>query len=199
MKLSDEDHNTSVKVELERLVDLFSKSGKITTKIAVGLWGELFFISESKNPIEIIRDWHLDKGNSLDFSHVGNSYSEVKTTLGSKREHKLSLKQLKRYSESKVRIISIMTEKSSNGYSINDIVNGILDKVEASEVREKLINTVNDTLNGDIDIMGSLLLDYDFAISSLKTFDMNNFPRLDISLPVFISDANFTINFDTLD
>ena len=197
-KLSKDNYKTSVKIEIERLVDLFSKSGKVDINTAVGLWGELFFIELSENTSSKINDWHLDKRNSLDFSHGDNHYSEIKTTLSGKREHKLSLKQLKRYSESSVRIISIMTEKSSNGFSIGDLVNSILEKVDNAEIRDKLIDTVNETLEGDVEVMNSLILDYDFAVTNYKDFDMNNFPRLDITLPKFITDAKFNINFDAI-
>jgi hypothetical protein len=198
LKTKDNLKEKVVRIELDKLVDLFSKKVRIDLQTTLGLWGELFFISQSINKEQSIKDWHIESSNSLDFTHNDGSFTEVKTTLKGRREHTFSSRQLELFNKLPVTIFSCMTESTSHGHSIIDLVKLIELSLDSDNAKSKLLELVVKTMNSDVESINNIKFNFDFAESSQKLFDFKSFPIESIILPNYIIDARFTINFDDI-
>ena len=72
-----------LKIEIEKLINLFTKFSKPALKTIQGLWAELLIIEQSKNPDYLIQSWHSSTTDKYDFND-GIDKIEVKSTFKSR-------------------------------------------------------------------------------------------------------------------
>ena len=142
----------------------------------IGLWGELFLISRSKDFKYLVQSWHINRTDRFDFND-GINKLEVKTTKKSERIHHFSLNQLDKLQSSNTLICSIMTSESGKGITVFELYERILDRLDNSDkeiFRDKLFQ-----------ICGSELLSFDtkfdmgMAKSSYKFYSVSSIPSID--------------------
>src|SRR5690606_18027920 len=104
--LSEKPLLKNLKIEIEKLINLFAKFSKPALKTIQGLWAELLIIEQSKNPDYLIQSWHSSTTDKYDFND-GNDKIEVKSTAKSRRIHNFSLEQLTPNLSSKLIVASI--------------------------------------------------------------------------------------------
>jgi hypothetical protein len=88
--MGNEPTSEMVSETIERLVELFRALTVPARKSVIGFWGELFVISQSRNPSTLVQAWHAFPEERFDFS-LGGERLEVKTALGRIRRHHFSL------------------------------------------------------------------------------------------------------------
>jgi UDP-3-O-[3-hydroxymyristoyl] N-acetylglucosamine deacetylase/3-hydroxyacyl-[acyl-carrier-protein] dehydratase len=76
--LSDKPLLKDLKIEIDKLINLFSKFTKPPLKTIQGLWAELLIIEQSKNPDYLIQSWHNSSSDKYDFND-GIDKIEVKS------------------------------------------------------------------------------------------------------------------------
>ena len=187
------------KKELNLLIELFGKLNSPSTKAIQGLWGELFVIEQSTDPIYLIKSWHVNTTDTFDFND-GIDKLEVKSTINSKREHIISNAQLFPSSNSILIICSILLLESGQGTTIFDLIDKIVARLNNDlESINKLHKVVFSTLGNDIEKSAELCFDYNYAKDNILYFDHHVIPKIYPQyVPTEISDIKYKCNFSNL-
>lgn len=171
-----------LKIEIEKLINLFTKFSKPALKTIQGLWTELLIIEQSKNPDYLIQSWHSSTTDKYDFND-GNDKIEVKSTAKSRRLHNFSLEQLTPNLSSKLIVVSIFAIETGTGTTIFDLVESIENKIEDKNLAFRVNEMVAVTLGNDFEKSFDIFFDYQFAVDTTQyynSFDIPTINRTDI-------------------
>lgn len=159
------------------IFDLFEKISKPSRETLIGLWGELFIISSSKNVDNLVQAWHPKTTDKFDFFSQ-NQALEIKTTTSNDRIHNFSYEQLYVGNE-KLLICSIMLRQYRDGKSLEDLRNEILVRINNKNLKDQFelvyYKTIGEISEEDIN---EYKFDYSYAEENIRYFDVVNVPRL---------------------
>ena len=175
--LSEKPLLKELKIEIEKLINLFTKFSKPALKTIQGLWAELLIIEQSNNPDYLIESWHNSKSDKYDFND-GFDKIEVKSTLKNRRIHSFSLEQLTPNSNSKLIVSSIFTIETGIGVNIFDLVEIIELKIKNKNLSFRLNEMVVLTLGKDFEKSFDVFFDYQFAIDSIQHYSSVDIPTI---------------------
>lgn len=140
----------------------------------IGLWGELYIISQAANTAHAVRCWCMHKMAKYDFV-TRNFVLEIKTTLRSRRKHSFSLGQLRPTSDFAVYIASLAVVELNSGRTASELMDDIYDNIVDDELRISFLRQC--LLKGGQDIYRSTLkLDAYPDRTSLAIFDASTLP-----------------------
>lgn len=180
-KLSDRPLLKDLKVEIDKLINLFSKFTKPPLKTIQGLWAELLVIEQSKNPDYLIQTWHNSIADKYDFND-GIDKIEVKSTVKNRRIHSFSIEQLIPNSSSKLIIVSIFTIETGIGKNIMDLVKRIEENIKDKNLGFRLNELVALTLGKDFEKSYDVFFDYKFALDSIHFYNSCDIPTISNNL-----------------
>lgn len=181
---------------LADFVDLFGVSTTLSDEEITGLWGELVFINSFDNPENAIKNWHESLDSRYDFA-VSTHRIEVKTSLGSVREHSFSSNQLPAQPGTTVAICSVLAEHTFGGETLSSLWKTIRSRVHNTEIRRKLDSLILRKIKKDPLKAESISFDLALSESSMMFFDALSVPAVTL-LPGIIS-ATWKVNFDGID
>lgn len=176
--LSDTPFMKDLKMELDKLTNLFSTFSKPPLKTVQGLWAEILVIEQSNNPDYLIKSWHIFKGDKFDFND-GNDKIEVKSTSKSKRIHTFSIQQLNPNNNSQLIIASIFAIETGIGKNIINLIEDIEKRLKDKTLYFKLNEIVTQTLGKDFIKSFDMFFDYHFAVDNIGYYLGENIPRID--------------------
>ena len=157
-----------------KFISLFKAINLPPRKTIQGLWAELFLIDSSKNHSSFVDAWHANPIERYDFNFK-KFRLEVKSTTNRERIHNFSYEQLNPPANIPLFIVSIFTEESSNGRSINDLMIRIEKKLsKKNKVKLRLI--VLETIGNSEQDLPNMKFDTALAFESLKIFDHKKIP-----------------------
>ncbi|WP_348825650.1 PD-(D/E)XK motif protein [Flavobacterium aestuarii] len=182
-----------LKIEVEKLINLFNKFTKLPTKTIQGLWAELLVIEQSINPEYLIKSWHYSPTDKFDFND-GIDKIEVKSTAKSRRVHNFSLEQLNPNKNSNLIIASVFAVETGKGKTIFDLVKLIDGTIKEKELLFRINEVLLDTLGKDFEKTFEHYFDYQLAVDSLAFFDSKLIPKIESSN---ISHEVSNIHFDS--
>ena len=178
------------------LKELFVNFLRPSTNTEIGLWGELFVISQAQNIENAIDSWHLDPYDTFDFND-GHKKMEVKTTTNNERVHSISLNQILKSIESNSLICSIMTSKIDLGLTVLDLKEKISETLDSNY--KKIINTKVTISAGDQWNHFTNKYDFSTAKNSMRFFNADCIPKIDQnSIGPNISNVKFSVNLETV-
>lgn len=180
-----------LKIEIEKLINLFTKFSKPALKTIQGLWAELLIIEQSKNPDYLIQSWHSSTTDKYDFND-GIDKIEVKSTVKNRRIHNFSLEQLTPNLSSKLIVASIFAIETGTGTTIFDLVESIENKIKDKNLAFRVNEIAAITLGKDFEKSFDIFFDYQFAIDTIQyynSFDVPTINRTDI--PSNITNVRF--------
>ena len=182
-----------LKIEVEKLIELFSKFSKPPTKTVQGLWGELFVIAQSKNPAYLIQAWHNSAADKFDFND-GIDKIEVKSTSKTKRIHHFSIEQLNPNPNSDLIIISVFVVETGVGESIFDLVKQIDDRIQDDDLSFRMNQIIIQTLGREISKSFDMYFDFNLALDSIQFYESEDIPSIAIQN---VPDEVINVHFDT--
>jgi hypothetical protein len=189
--LSEKPLLKDLKIEIEKLINLFTKFSKPALKTIQGLWAELLIIEQSKNPEYLVKSWHNSTSDKYDFND-GIDKIEVKSTSKSRRIHNFSLEQLIPNSKSKLIVSSIMTIETGTGTNIFDLIEMIELKIKDENLIYRMNEIVASTLGKDFEKAFDIYFDYQFSIDSIQHYASVDIPTINInSIPSIIMNVRF--------
>jgi hypothetical protein len=189
--LSEKPLLKDLKIEIEKLINLFTKLSKPALKSIQGLWAELLIIEQSKNPDYLIKSWHNSTSDKYDFND-GNDKIEVKSTSKIRRIHNFSLEQLIPNTKSKLIVSSILTIQTGTGTSIFDLIDIIESKIKDQNLIYRINEMVTSTLGEDFEKSFDIYFDYKFSVDSIQHYESVNIPTINISsIPSNIMNVRF--------
>lgn len=182
----------ALRIEIEKLIDLFSSISKTPKKTIQGLWAELLIIEQALNPEELIHAWHSSPEDKFDFNN-GQDKIEVKSTMQAKRIHTFALEQLNPNPSSRLLIASVFVVQTGSGKSILDLRDSIFVRVIDLTLQLRLNDLILRTMGSDFDRVIDIYFDYQLAIDTLAYFDINDVPIIDnYQIPKEISNVHFS-------
>lgn len=180
-----------VATSVERLVSIFQKLQDPASRSLNGLFGELFLISKSANPVRSLTAWRVDDTARFDFS-TGPVRLEVKTTAGRVRAHTFSYDQCNPPEATNAVVASLFVEKSPDGLSFRVLMDQVESAVaDQPDLAFKLHQVVATTLGSSLRNALSVMFDAELAESSLRFFDLTEVPAIRGDLPERVSDVHF--------
>ena len=180
-----------LKIEIEKLINLFTKFSKPPLKTIQGLWAELLIIEQSKNPDYLIQSWHSSTSDKYDFND-GIDKIEVKSTVKNRRIHNFSLEQLTPNLSSKLIVASIFAIETGTGTSIFDLVESIENKIKDKNLAFRVNEMVAVTLGNDFEKSFDIFFDYQFAVDAIQYYNSLDVPTINKSdIPSNITNIRF--------
>lgn len=180
-----------LKIEVEKLISLFSKFSKPPQKTIQGLWAELLIIEQANNPDYLIKAWHVSPSDKFDFND-GIDKIEVKSTSRSKRIHNFSIEQLNPNKNSGLIIASVFAIEAGVGKNIFDIALLIHKKIKNKDLSLQVNQIIADTIGKDLESAFDIFYDYQLAIDSKAFYESSSIPKIDINnIPMQVSNIRF--------
>jgi hypothetical protein len=170
MKMKD------LRIEIAKLMSLFSRLVEPPKKTVQGLWAELLVIEQASNPEYLVDSWHVNMNDRYDFND-GIDKIEVKSTLKDRRIHSFSLEQANPNSSSDLLLASVMMMESGIGKNVFDLLMLIELKL-SREKSYKLRMSIADVLGHEFEKAQEVHFDYQYAKDNLSFFERKNLPNL---------------------
>lgn len=191
IKLPETPSLKALKIEIESIIDLFSKFTSPPLKTIQGLWAELLVIEQSSNPEYLINAWHNSTTDKFDFND-GQDKIEIKSTKNTRRVHNFNLEQLIPNNNSRLLIVSVQIIQTGAGTNIFQLLEGIESTISDNKTLLRLHEIVALTIGNELEKSINLFFDYKFAIDSLKVFESHMIPTINqVHIPVNISNIKF--------
>ena len=189
--LGDSPPRHEVASAVKRLVAIFQSATKPPTRSINGLFGELYFIRRSHNPVRTLAAWRIDDTSRFDFVD-GDVRLEVKTASGRNRTHVFSYEQCNPPPGTVAAAVSMFVERVSTGLSLRVLLDEIEELVAARpDLVLKLHEVTTATLGSHFNEALSLAFDNRLAQASLRLFDVADVPAIRGALPAGVSDLHF--------
>lgn len=196
--LSDKPLLKDLKIEIDKLINLFSKFTKPPLKTIQGLWAELLIIEQSKNPDYLIQSWHNSSSDKYDFND-GIDKIEVKSTLKNRRIHSFSIEQLTPNKNSQLLIASVFTIETGTGTNVSDLIENIETRIKDKNLSFRLNELVVLTLGKDFEKSFEIFFDYQFAIDSIQFYQSSDIPTINQNnIPSNIMNVRFDCDLSNL-
>ncbi|HNP77768.1 MAG: PD-(D/E)XK motif protein [Cyclobacteriaceae bacterium] len=175
----------------KNFVEIFRTLTEIPTKTMQGLWGELFVMYASREPVRLLNYWHTMPEEKFDFN-ADNEKLEVKTSSTFERIHTFSSEQLNPPLGKEVLIASLFVKQSTNGQSISQLVSSLHQKLEDTTLIEKLYSIVSRTLGNSIEQSIKIKFDIDIAKNSLRFYRYQDVHKIEkIYIPNKVSEVRY--------
>jgi hypothetical protein len=160
---------------VEGLVELFSALQRAAKTSVLGLWGEIFLIGESADADVLLDAWHQLPNDHYDFAR-GDHRLEVKTTIG-RRQHSVSLDQLTPPAGVEVAFASIVTESSTAGSSVIELIAATAARCAAPDAAARLLAGASQALGSEVQHWSEQRYDVSRARESLRLLPEQAIPR----------------------
>lgn len=188
-----------LKREVSKIISLFTSMPQISKEQVKGLWAELFVIERSKNPLYLLKSWHVSTDDKYDFND-GIDKIEVKATSNDERIHHFAIEQLHPNKDSQLLVASLIVVNSGLGMGIFDLVDSITSRVTDTDALLKLNEEVLQTIGSHIDEAKELRYDYTLAKDNLNFYNYKDIPAIAMQdVPMGVSSVHFASCLKGLD
>jgi len=196
--LGDTPAQRAVASAVHRLAAIFQKMQKPPTRPVNGLFGELYLIWRSGNPVKALTAWRIDETARFDFAD-GDVRLDVKATGGRVRAHTFSYEQCNPPHGTIAVVASLFVERSPGGTMLRSLINEIESRAAAhADLVFKLHEVVAGTLGASLNDALTITFDTKLADSSLSFFSLLDVPAIRTPLPAGISDVHFRSDLSAL-
>lgn len=179
---------------IDALVELFRELAEPSSRSVQGMWGELFLLSECRDPLTAVQSWHVLPDDRFDFG-TRDLRVEVKTTTQD-RVHEFGLDQLDARA-ARVVVASVVTQRLGGGVSVPDLSEAVQRRLSGHPDEQlRVLQTVVRVLGEDWGAAQDLRLDPGLASRSLRFFDAESVPSVSRPLPDGVSHVSFRAELD---
>lgn len=181
-----------LKREVCTIISLFTSTPQLSKEAVKGLWAELFVIENSKDPLYLLKAWHVSTDDKYDFND-GINKIEVKATSNEERIHHFAIEQLHPNKESQLLVASLIVINSGLGTGIFDLVDSISSRITDTNTLLKLNKEVLKTIGSHIEEAKELKYDYALAKNEIEFYNYKDIPSINIKyVPENVSSVHFT-------
>ena len=197
--VGDRPAQRTVASAVHRLAAIFQKTQKPPARTVNGLFGELYLISRSTNPIRTLTAWRTDETARFDFVE-GDVRVEVKATTGRVRTHSFSYEQCNSPPNTLSIVASMFVERVSKGITLRTLIDDIIAVVASDmDLALKLHEVTAATLGTSIKEAMELAFDVTLTDTSLRFFNLADVPSIRGPLPAGVSDVRFRSDLSALE
>lgn len=180
-----------LKVEIQKLIELFSRFTRPPRCTIQGLWAEMLIIEQATDPTYLIQSWHTTPQDKFDFND-GQDKIEVKSTAQVRRSHRFSFEQLTPSKNSQLLIASVFTIQTGHGKNIFDLQKSICRRVSDLQLQFRLNDILAQTLGSDLNKAFEIYFDYQHATDTLSFYNYKDIPVIQGGhIPNEISNLSF--------
>ncbi|RRA49308.1 PD-(D/E)XK motif protein [Acidipila sp. EB88] len=193
--LGDNPTSDDLWASVNRIASLFQKLLRAPKRSLDGLFGEIFIIWQSVNPLSAIRLWRLTEEARFDF--VGERLRlDVKTTSSHHRSHVLSFEQTNPPADTIGIFASLFVEQVNSGTSLGDLIEDLEERLSSEpeqifRLQEQLAATLGATLHTAL----AAKFDVQLTTDSLRFFKAVDVPAIRGESPMGVSDIHFRSDF----
>ena len=189
--VGDRPTQRAVSSAVHRLAAIFQKTKNPPARTVNGLFGELYLISLSSNPVRTLTAWRVDETARFDFVD-GAVRLDVKVTGGRMRTHIFSYEQCNPPVGTTAVAASMFVERVSRGSTLQSLIDDIVAKVSSHfDLMFKLHEVIAATLGSSLNEAMAMAFDEKLAESSLRFFNLACVPAIRRSLPEGVSEVHF--------
>ena len=197
--VGDRPTQRAVSSAVHRLAAIFQQTKNPPARTVNGLFGELYLISLSANPVRALTVWRVDETARFDFVD-GDVRLDVKATGGRIRTHIFSYEQCNPPVGTTAVAASMFVERLSKGITLQSLIDDIVAKVSSHfDLMFKLHEVIAATLGTSLNEAMAVAFDAHLAESSLRFFNLANVPAIRSSLPEGVSDVHFHSDLSAAD
>jgi len=176
---------------IHRLAFIFRKLQQPPARTVNGLFGELFLIRQSRNPIHALRSWRAEHVSRFDFSS-GDVRIDVKTATGRSRVHHFAFDQSNPPAGTIALAASLFAERSPGGLALHDMVRDVEQSCAAApDLLVRLHDILAETLGTTLPEALALRFDQRLAETTLEFYDLRQIPAIRIAPPAGVTDIRF--------
>lgn len=176
---------------INRLAAIFQKMQSPAARSVNGLFGELYMLWRSANPVRAVTAWRSDDTARFDFSD-GDIRIDVKSASGRLRVHNFSYEQCNPPPGTVAVVASLLVERASGGVALRSIIDEIVASIAAHpDLVLKLHEVIAATLGTGLAEALSARFDIKLADSSLRFFAVADVPGIRGAIPAGVSDVHF--------
>jgi hypothetical protein len=181
----------SVVEAVHRLIDLFQRLTRPSSRSALGLIGELFVLASSKDAQMAARAWRSDDDERFDFA-IGNVRLEVKATGDRTRAHFLSADQCRPPPGTIGILASLFVETTGGGMSLQELLGEIERRLAADgDLMLKVQESVAESLGEALPTALAMRFDERLAKASLQLYDLAVVPAVRDGIPSEVTQVRF--------
>lgn len=186
--------NREIRDTILGISNIFCKA-EIADKDIVGLWGELYIIANSGEPLTAVSAWSSNTTARHDF--VTKNFSlEVKTTRSLDRVHTFSLDQVKG-DDDNVRILSLVVSEAPGGQSVSDLITFIRNQMDDPWYRSEFLKICANKGGKNV-LQSQIRLIVKNNPPSLRIFASNDIPKPTIPDRSLIKNVRFDLKMAEL-
>lgn len=183
---------------VDRLVVLFQLIRRPPERTFRGLWAELFVILAGADPRMMIDAWHNQPTEHFDFGREDERL-EVKSSATRSRDHFFSFEQVYPPSRVSVLIASVYVEDQTNGRTLGDLWDSVVDLVPSAEARLKVERVCAQSLGQFLGTGRAFSGDWNLAVESLSFYRVTDIPRPSPGCPPGVSQLRFRSDLNMAD
>lgn len=196
--LGDKPLRRLVASAVHRLAAIFQRTQGAPSRTVYGLFGELYLIWRSENPIRSVSAWRIDESARFDFSD-GDVRLDVKATGGRVRAHTFSYEQCNPPPGTFAIVASLFVERIPGGVALRAVIDEIGASISANaDLVLKFHEAVTLTLGNNLNEALAMTFDVKLTDSSLRFFDLRDVPGIHGELPPGVSDVHFRSDLSAL-
>jgi Putative PD-(D/E)XK family member, (DUF4420) len=196
--VGDRPSRTQLASAVNRLAAIFQKMQKPPARSVTGLFGELYLLWRSGNPVRAVSAWRVDDAARFDFSY-GDVRLDVKATSGRLRAHAFSYEQCNPPPGTIAVTASLLVEQAAGGVALQTLIEEIAARIGThADLLLKLHEVVAGTLGATLNEALALRFDTKLTQSSLRFFQLDDVPAIRGPLPAGVSDVHFRSDLSTL-
>ena len=197
--VGDRPAQRAVASAVHRLAAIFQKTQKPPARTVNGLFGELYLISRSTDPIRALTAWRTDETARFDFVE-GDVRIDAKATTGRVRVHSFSYEQCNSPPDTLSIVASMFVERVSKGITLRTLIDDIIAVVASDmDLALKLHEVTAVTLGTSIKEAMELAFDITLTDTSLRFFNLADVPSVRGPLPAGVSDVRFRSDLSALE
>lgn len=167
-----------VSAAMNDVVELFKALESPQRGSAKGIWGELFVIYQSADPIAVAKAWRCEGSEKFDFS-LAEERLEVKTTESSRRAHRFSLDQLEPPAGTTAYVASLLVRSAVGGLSVLNLVKAICARLgDRTDLAARIWSNITMTLGEGWEEALEIRFDEHHASEHLRFFLAEMVPRV---------------------
>lgn len=191
MALGASPSRAEVSEAINKLAELFHAITRAPRKSLQGLWAELFLIARARDPLMLVKAWHVLPEDRYDFS-AGGQRIEVKSASGRIRQHHFTLEQLHPPAGTSVLVASLFVERAGAGTSIAELIEEVRSRVSSDPTLVLQVDRiVGLTLGESWQHAMEDRFDRELAEESLAFFATEDIPKVSPEVPFGVSGISF--------
>ena len=192
--LNDQD----VIIRVEHFAELWNPKEKINEDELRGLWSELFLIYISKDKQKMLRGWHLNMNDKLDFTFDDGPDFELKSTMARDRRHWFSHNQLRSRDPKGLVVVSMQLQRLAAGLTLDTLHNKLVEMLGQDEKLKNAKKHLHAAKIANYELYKTFCFDGALGKSSLKFYPCETIPSLDIEEHPAIKEVRYEIDLSSI-